>query len=183
MLAATGAAAATYSGTYRKAVAPLLLRVTDGLFLLANRLGFEPNATCSRNARTAFQNFCIFHIMCGIDYGRRDAYRLSAKSPSKVLYMCNRNAASYRPVQCTLWRLGLTTGVGRRGDARCVGRCGDSGTTPASGGERRRVGLRGVRVGGPWGVQQRCEAAGVPSMRYFEPHFLDCQRCALSSRS
>jgi|EP00966_Prymnesium_polylepis_P262113 hypothetical protein len=39
------------------------------------------------------------------------------------------------------------------GDARCVGRCGDSGTTPASGGERRRVGLRGVRVGRPWGVQ------------------------------
>ena len=50
-------------------------------------------------------------------------------------------------------RLGLTTGVGRRGDARCVGWCGDNGAKPASGGERRRVGLRGVRVGGPWGVQ------------------------------
>ena len=32
----------------------------------------------------------------------------------------------------------------------CVGRCGDSGVTPASGGERRRIGLRGVRVGAPW---------------------------------
>ena len=50
-------------------------------------------------------------------------------------------------------RLGLTAGVGRRGDARCVGWCGDNGAKPASGGERRRVGLRGVRVGGPWGVQ------------------------------
>ena len=36
----------------------------------------------------------------------------------------------------------------RRGDARCVGWCGDNGAKPASGGERRRVGLRGVRVGG-----------------------------------
>ena len=36
-------------------------------------------------------------------------------------------------------------GVGRRGGARCVGRCGDSGPTPASRGERRRVGSRGAK--------------------------------------
>ena len=103
---------------------------------------FAAAKTCSPSVTVTGYHHISLHLIC---------------IPHIPLYPAiSRTGYSKKSMPGEGWGLGAGAG-----DARCqmcgravgcVGRCGtvrDSGTTPASGGERRRVGLRGVRVGGP----------------------------------